>query len=125
MTLERTTVIGRAFEEVACEHLASDGYRLVTRNYRAPGGEIDIIAWDGDVLCFVEVRGRAESHFGDPLETISPTKVARIIRAARWYLVDLPKPWPIMRFDVIGITGNPPADVRLVRDAFDDSRVGS
>ncbi len=125
MTLERTTAIGRSFEDAACAHLADAGYRLVTRNYRAAGGEIDIVAWDGDVLCFVEVRGRAEAHFGDPLETISPTKVARIIRAAREYLDELPKPWPLMRFDVIGLTGNPPDDIRLVRDAFDDSRVGS
>ena len=124
MTLERTTAIGRAFEEAACAHLASAGYRLVTRNYRAPGGEIDIIAWDGETLCFVEVRGRAEPHFGDPLETITPVKIGRIIRAARGYLAELPKPWPVMRFDVIGLTGSPPAEVRLVRDAFDDSRVG-
>ncbi|HSI04139.1 MAG: YraN family protein [Myxococcota bacterium] len=125
MTLERTTAIGRAFEEAACEHLATEGYRLVSRNYRAPGGEIDIVAWDGDILCFVEVRGRSADHFGDPLETISRTKIARIIRAAHWFLTDLPRPWPVMRFDVIGLTGSPPAEIRLIRDAFDDSRVGS
>jgi putative endonuclease len=124
VTLTRTT-IGRDFEETACSHLVGAGYRLVTRNYRAPGGEIDIIAWDGEVLCFVEVRGRAEDDHGDPLETITPAKVGRIIRAARAYLETLPQPWPAMRFDVVGLTGNPPGAVRLIRDAFDDSRVGA
>lgn len=125
MSVDTTTVVGRGFEDAAWAHLASTGYRLVTRNYRARGGEIDIIAFDGDVLCFVEVRGRAESEHGDPLETISPAKVSRIIRAARAYIETLPQPWPVMRFDVVGITGNPPRDIRLVRDAFDDSRVGA
>jgi putative endonuclease len=125
MTLERTTAIGRAFEDAACAYLAGQGYRLVTRNFRAPGGEIDVIAFEGEVLCFVEVRGRAEDVFGDPLETVTPVKMARIIRAARAYIETLPKPWPSMRFDVIGMTGTPPHDVHLVRDAFDDSRVGA
>lgn len=123
MTLERTA-LGRAFEDAACTHLQGQGYRLVTRNYRGGGGEIDIIAYDGEVLVFVEVRGKADNDFGDPLETISPRKVSRVIRAARAYLNDLPQPWPVMRFDVVGLTGNPPHDIRLIRDAFDDSRVG-
>ncbi len=123
MTLERTA-IGRAFEDAACAHLVGQGYALVTRNYRGAGGEIDIIAYDGEVLCFVEVRGKADDALGDPLETISPRKIGRVIRAARAYIAELPQPWPVMRFDVVGLTGIPPHDIRLIRDAFDDSRVG-
>lgn len=122
MTLERSA-IGRAFEEAACAFLTANGYRIEQRNFRVPVGEIDIIAWDGDVLCFVEVRGRAGDELGDPLETITPPKQSRVIRAARAYLADLPQPWPSMRFDAIGIVqGAAPV---LVKNAFDDSRVGA
>lgn len=122
MTLERTA-IGRAFEDIACGYLTTNGYRIVTRNYRVTTGEIDIVGWDGEVLCFVEVRGRAADEHGDPLETITPQKRSRIIRAAREYIATLPQPWPVMRFDVIGIISDG-APV-LIRDAFDDSRVGA
>jgi putative endonuclease len=122
MTIERSA-IGRAFEAAACAHLMARGYRIVQRNFRVPSGEIDIIAWDGEVLCFVEVRGRAEAEHGDPLETISPQKQARVIRAAREYLMTLAQPWPRMRFDAIGIVHEDTPV--LVKDAFDDSRVGA
>jgi putative endonuclease len=75
------------------------------------------------VLCFIEVRGREVDVFGDPLETITPMKQARIIRAARQYLATLAQPWPRMRFDAIGIVSG--SEPTLVRDAFDDSRVGA
>ena len=55
-----TTERGARAEQLAVARLEREGYRIVRRNFRAPGGEIDIIAWDGDVLCFVEVRSRDE-----------------------------------------------------------------
>ncbi|MBC7794373.1 MAG: YraN family protein [Clostridia bacterium] len=118
-----TTAIGRSYEDAACAHLETLGYRVVTRNFRTVGGEIDIIAFDDDVLCFVEVRGRAADAFGDPMETIDNRKIGRVIHAARAYVATLVGTWPLMRFDVIGILDGEP--IRLIRNAFDTSRVGA
>lgn len=108
---------GRDFENLAVKHLEGLGYRVVTRNYRAEGGEIDIIAYEGDVLCFIEVRGRAADMFGHPFETIDGRKQKRIIKAARQYIATLERDWPPMRFDAIAIIDNAP--IELIRGAFD------
>jgi putative endonuclease len=110
---------GRAAEDLACDHLEGLGYRVVTRNHRCPQGELDIVAWDGPVLCFVEVRARAPGPFGTALETIGPRKIRRVVAAARDYLETLPPPWPEMRFDAVGIELTDPPEITLVRAAFE------
>lgn len=119
MAFDSTTVRGARAEEIAVAHLEGEGYRVVRRNFRAPGGEIDIIAWDGDVLCFVEVRSREHTRHGDPLETIDTRKIRRVVRAAHAYLDDVRPPWPEMRFDAVGIVLTEPPAIDLVRDAFE------
>ena len=114
-----TTDRGRRGEELAVEFLAREGYRIIERNFRVRGGEVDIIAYEGDVLCFVEVRSLASAEHGDPLETISPRKIARVVHAARAYLAELPHPWPLMRFDAVGITGAGEPRIVLCREAFE------
>lgn len=121
----KTTVKrGREAEMLAVSFLESQDYQIVRRNYRVAGGEVDIIAWDGAVLCFIEVRSRASSEFGDPLETINSLKISRIVRATRRYLEDElsenEAPWPVMRFDAVGIVleNDAPPAITLVRDAF-------
>lgn len=114
-----TTRRGADAEQAVAEYLAQLGYRIVDRNFRAPGGEIDIIAYEGDVLCFVEVRSRADDAFGHPLETIDRRKMGRITRAARSYLASLRGPWPEMRFDAVGVLVREPLEIELVRDAFE------
>lgn len=109
---------GSAAESIAAAFLSQRGYKILRRNYRAPGGEIDLIAWDGETLCFIEVRARQTVDFGDPLETIDRRKVSRVVRAARHYLDALEPPWPAMRFDAVGIVLNP-LHIELVRDAFE------
>jgi putative endonuclease len=110
---------GAAAEELAVTYLRDAGYSVIARNHSCPEGEVDVIAYDGDVLCFVEVRSLATVEQGDPLETIGPAKIRRIVKAAQHFLGTLAGPWPRMRFDAVGITlGEPPA-IRLVRDAFE------
>jgi len=116
---DHTTARGAAAEDLAAAHLAAQGYRIIERNYRAPGGEIDLVAYDGDVLCFIEVRSLARDDHGSPLETITQRKIARVVRAARAYLEDLPAPWPVMRFDAVGIVMSEPPRIELVREAFE------
>ena len=111
---------GRAAEAAAASHLERLGYRLVTTNFRARGGELDIVALDGDALAIVEVRYRASDRYGGAVASITHAKRTRIIRAARVLLAANPPlaKFPA-RFDVVEVTG-PPDDPRcaLIRAAF-------
>ncbi len=90
-------------EEYVCEKLAERGFRILDRNVREKFAEIDIIAEDGDTLCFIEVRTRQDAILGHPAETIGPSKQRSIRRAAEAYLMRRRiKPRP-MRFDVATI----------------------
>ena len=98
-------------EDAAAEFLASQGLAIVARNYRTRLGEIDLIARDGAVLVFVEVRLRGESSCGGALASITPRKQRRIVAAARAYLMRLPRA-PACRFDVVSIEAGEPAWIR-------------
>jgi putative endonuclease len=95
---------GDAAEDAALAHLQVAGLKLLQRNYRTPGrggGEIDLIMRDSDgTVVFVEVRQRAGAMFGGAAASISLTKRNRIIFAAKYYLMKLPR-LPACRFDVV------------------------
>lgn len=112
---------GAAAEERACRHLEAAGATIVERNFRTKGGEIDIVAREGDVLVFVEVRSREVPDFGTPEESVTPAKRRRIVAAARRYLSDVPaSSWREARFDVIAIEGmENTAVIRHYPAAFD------
>ena len=74
--------VGEAWEDLAAKHLERAGYRILERNFRAKPGEIDFVAKDGDVICFIEVKGRRGLRFGRPAEAVGPEKQRRIFRAA-------------------------------------------
>ena len=107
-----------AAEAFAAQMLAERGYRVSERNVRNRGGEIDIVAWENETLCIVEVRYTETDAFGGPFATISEHKKSRLRRAAAAYLQTLPRE-PFVRFDVVGISG-PLEAMRfdIVRDAF-------
>jgi putative endonuclease len=79
---------GRCFEDIACEYLTSLGYRILHRNFYCRGGEIDIIALDGDVLVFVEVKGTTTKL--NPAERINYKKLQRIYKCAEEFLLKTP-----------------------------------
>lgn len=110
---------GNRAEDLAVRTLIERGYEILARNVRVAGGEIDVIATQGDVLCFVEVRSVSDPKHGDPLETITPLKIRRLVKAAQGYLATLPPPWPTMRFDAVGVVLTQPPTVELVQDAFE------
>jgi putative endonuclease len=93
---------GRVGEDVAAFHLERRGYAILARNYAVRGGEIDIIARDGEYIVFVEVKRRKNGAFGLPRECLTPAQTARIKRAALVYATDLPSEQPY-RFDVIEV----------------------
>ncbi|HCO43079.1 MAG TPA: YraN family protein [Gammaproteobacteria bacterium] len=97
---------GRDAEALAAAHLTKQGLAIVARNYRAAGGEIDLIARHGAELVFVEVRSRRSGAFGSAAESVTAAKRRRILKAAEQYLLAWrPRPLPPCRFDVISFTG--------------------
>jgi putative endonuclease len=98
--------VGRDAEEAVCAYLGKRGIRIVERNFRSRGGEIDIIAREGEVLAFVEVRFREEDGHGLPEESVGAVKRRRIATAARAYLATVPPDsWREARFDVAAVDG--------------------
>jgi putative endonuclease len=114
-----TSVKGSRSEALAASYLQQQGYRILERNYRCRQGEIDIVAEEGDVLCFVEVRSSRSQAHGSPLETVDRGKQRRVIQAARCYLHLRSSPEREVRFDVVGITFEPERRIELVRGAFE------
>ena len=125
MTLARQ-LLGRQAEDLVAERLRRDGWRIVERNARTRTGELDLIALDGSVLVFVEVKaGRAGNAFGPerPALAVDRAKQARLRRLAREWLASRSGLGGVrvLRFDVVGVLfdrGGRVADFEHVRDAF-------
>ncbi|MEW6026341.1 MAG: YraN family protein [Planctomycetota bacterium] len=99
-----TKDIGLTGEALAEAFLKKQGYRIVERNFRCRFGEIDIIAFQKGVVCFIEVKTRSSDQFGSPLEAVTKTKQRRMVLLANYYLhKKKAKPAPPCRFDVVSI----------------------
>jgi putative endonuclease len=108
---------GARAEALAAEHLRAHGLAIVARNYRTRFGEIDVIAREGAMLVFVEVRMRRSASFGGPLASITPAKRRRLVLAARGYLAALGRE-PPCRFDAIVMRGLDPSTIEWHRDVL-------
>jgi len=113
----RARLRGEAAEELAARFLAAQGLAILARNYRTRLGEVDIVAREGAVLVFLEVRLRSWSSWGGAAASVDARKQRRIVAAARHYLSRL-RAEPPCRFDVLTLDGpgGPPA---WIRGAFD------
>ena len=118
LLLHRLLTFGRSSEIRAIDYLRSLGYRIVTSGYRVSGGEIDVIAWDGEVLVFVEVKARQNRE--RPEDSVGFKKQRRMIRAAQAYLSKHHLQEVQYRFDIVAVTAVPGSkpEFRLLRDAF-------
>ncbi|HQX16804.1 MAG TPA: YraN family protein [Anaerolineales bacterium] len=97
--------IGKWGEDVAAEYLVERGCKIVARNTRTPYGEIDIIAKQGNVIIFVEVKTRTSNKMGLPEESITARKRQHMVSAAEHYAAEHEiDNWQI---DVISIEGKP------------------
>ena len=95
--------IGQYGENLAEAYLNEKGYKLAAKNWRCSIGELDLIAWQGEMLVFIEVRTRRGKKFGSPEESITPTKQAKLIELAYTFMAENNHqdcPW---RIDVIAI----------------------
>lgn len=110
---------GAAGEDRAVRWLIQRGYRVVARNLRNAGGELDLVATHGDTLCFVEIKARASDRFGPAILAVDRAKRAKLARAAAAYLAAHPWEGPC-RFDVLGIdlAGGAPR-FTLLENAFE------
>ena len=112
---------GAYYEQAAGRYLEQLGYEILEYNYRCRSGEIDIIAKDGAYVVFCEVKYRADSRKGDPLEAVDASKQNVIFRCAMYYLAEHHLNDVPCRFDVIGIQGqdgSEDAKVTYIKNAF-------
>ena len=114
--------LGKLGEDLACAELVRRGYAILARRYRTRVGEIDIVARDGEVTCFVEVKTRDGERFGDGAEAVTRWKQRRIANMAidyigRHRLYDRP-----CRFDVVAIdVSTTPPRIEVYSGAFDSA----
>ncbi|HEX7115511.1 MAG TPA: YraN family protein [Steroidobacter sp.] len=107
-------------EDAALEHLRAAGLKLVERNYRCRGGEIDLVMLEGATLVLVEVRWRSSMQFGGAAASVTWRKQQRLARAARSLLDERPglRRYPA-RFDVVAIdTPEGRVEINWIKGAF-------
>src|SRR5580700_8577107 len=111
--------LGRRGERAAEKHLRRSGYRIVARNFRAAGAEIDLVAIDGDILVFVEVKTRRSRAAGAPEEAVDERKQIRMRRAAEVFARRYRAEDSEMRFDIVAVDASGRRlELELLRDAF-------
>jgi putative endonuclease len=120
MARANTVEFGKSAEDRACQELLRRGYAILARRYRTRVGEIDIVALDGAVVVFVEVKARADHHCGHPSESVTHWKQRRIAAMATDYLARHRLHHAPCRFDVVAITGadGEPQRVEVIQEAF-------
>lgn len=113
--------LGVQGEKLAVEHLAQNGYKVIKCNYRCKIGEIDIVALEKDVLCFVEVKTRTSEEQGHPLESITPAKQRKLSLVALNYLQEHEMlHLQEARFDVVSILEDSgELKIEIIQNAFD------
>jgi putative endonuclease len=111
---------GRMGEDLAHRYLRRHGCTVVARNYRtrSGSGEIDLVAWHGDTLVFVEVKTRATSEFGEPERAVDAEKRLHLHHAALDYARRANVEWTRTRFDIVSIVLGKPVRIEWIRAAF-------
>ena len=109
---------GKYGEDLACLYLQKMGYKIIERNFRIRGGEIDIIARDGKTLVYIEVKTRSSHKFGLPEESVNYYKIKFLERAAKFYRLQRSNLPDLERIDVVSIdlSGSKPI-IKLIKNA--------
>lgn len=116
----RHVELGRRGEAIAARYLAGRGFRILQHRFRTRGGEIDLVAEEGETLAFIEVKTRSSAACGSPAEAVDRRKQARLVRAATVYLARTGRHDDACRFDVVEVWDDPDGGCRIdhIRDAF-------
>lgn len=114
-------VLGGEGETIAVAYLERLRYRIIERNFRCKGGEVDIVARDGKTLVFVEVKTRKNAAYGPPQLAVTPFKQRQISKAALTWLAKNRRLDEGARFDVVAITLDSSGSPRIehITNAFD------
>lgn len=110
---------GKQGEEIAVAYLLQQGFEVLETNWRHKRLEVDIIAREGRVLVFAEVKTRSYDYFGKPEDFVTPAKEKRLAEAAAAYMEQHGYDW-VMRFDVVSVLRQKDGSfsVDLIKDAF-------
>jgi putative endonuclease len=111
---------GRLGEDMAHRYLRRRGCTVIARNYRtrSGSGEIDIVAWHGQTLAFIEVKTRQTEAYGSPDRAVDAEKRQRLQMAARDYIRRSGAPLERTRFDVLSVVLGKAPRIEWIRDAF-------
>ena len=116
MARENRRQTGTLREEQAVCYLEKQGYKILERNYWCRFSELDIVAKEGEYLCFVEVKYRRNDQYEAPAGVISRTKMSNICKASQFYMKEKRiLPDTPVRYDVVMIIGE---ELTLMRNAF-------
>ena len=117
ISLSKNKFKGDSGEHAAEGYLAAKGFVILERNYKRSGGEIDLIAEDGEYTVFIEVKYRKTLAMGYPREAVTKGKQSSLRRAANFYITEnqLDKD---MRFDVVEVLGDVMFEIEHIIDAF-------
>jgi len=119
VTKERIT-LGRFGEKLARERLKDCGYRILATNYTCPFGEIDVIAKDGDVLVFVEIKTRKNKSLGQVKEAVNSRKQRHISKVALAYIKSHNLWRSKARFDVVAVgLLDGKKEIEIIKNAFE------
>ncbi|MFC1478331.1 YraN family protein [Candidatus Margulisiibacteriota bacterium] len=115
-----TRELGYEGESLAEQYLLERGYQVIENNFTVHGGEIDLIAYEGGYLVFIEVKNHSREDYGTMLQKINKKKQSRIAYAAKVYLARRGNMEIHCRFDVVAILNRPDGekDIELIKDAF-------
>ncbi len=109
--------LGAEKEELVVLYLKEQGAEVLSKNFFFHGGELDMVAKDGEYLCFIEVKFRKSTRYGSPEEAVTLSKQKKIVQGARLYLYQnhYPEDTPC-RFDVVSVYGE---EIHWIKNAFD------
>ncbi len=112
--------LGARGEDLAHRFLQAQGMQVVARNWRprSAAGEIDLVAWDGRTLVFIEVKTRSRVDFGEPEQAVDSEKRRALLAAARQYARRAGVGWENVRFDIVSVVAGADENIRHIRDAF-------
>lgn len=120
VTFSKKKSLGNWGEQLAADFLKKEGYLLITSNFRCRHGEIDLIAKEGSIWCFIEVKTRNSQVFGYGYDSVTRMKQKHIVKVAQYYLNQASLYDAPARFDVVSIdliTDNQ-YKIELIRNAF-------
>lgn len=112
-------LLGKWGENEAARHLKCLGWKILRRNFRAPGGgEVDLVCRDREMLVFAEVKTRRSEEMGRPLDAVDSVKQRLIRQGALYWLRLLDMPDITFRFDIVEVLATDPVEIRVIESAF-------